>query len=192
MSDGPHKSLNMRPSWKKLAERADQLAFEPEHVAEKLMSALKDDWIKDGCDELVNGIKELLGDMRQRSLLADNKAEELESARRELSAGHGFKRIVLDGIIQALDTGSENGDALQQGIQNALTERAARGALQIEEHVIRKSTEEQATNVRTRINEAIERAPIGDFARRAAGLQSQIPLAKTQKQQNLDDGVSLP
>ena len=56
----------------------------------------------------------------------------------------------------------------------------------------RKSTEEQATNVRTRINEAIERAPIGDFARRAAGLQSQIPLAKTQKQQNLDDGVSLP
>ena len=192
MSDGPHKSLNMRPSWKKLAERADQPAFEPEHVVEKLMSALKDDWIKDGCDELVNGIKELLGDMRQRSLLADNKAEELESARRELSAGHGFKRIVLDGIIQALDTGSESGDALQQGIQNALTERAARGALQIEEHVTRKSTEEQATNVRTRINEAIERAPIGDFARRAAGFQSQIPLAKTQKQQNLDDGVGLP
>lgn len=192
MSDGPHKSLNMRPSWKKLAERAGQPAFEPEHVAEKLMSALKDDWTKEGCDELVNGIKELLGDMRQASLLADNKAEELESARRELSAGHGFKRIVLDGVIQALDTGSESGDALQQGIQNALTERAARGALQIEEHIIRKSNEEQATNVRTRINEAIERAPIGDFARQAAGLQSQIPLTKTQKQQNLDDGVGLP
>ena len=34
MSDGPHKSLNMRSGWKKLAERADQPAFEPEHVAD--------------------------------------------------------------------------------------------------------------------------------------------------------------
>jgi hypothetical protein len=116
----------------------------------------------------------------------------LESARRELSAGHGLKRIVLDGVIQALYTGSESGEALQRGIQNALTERAARGALQIEEHVIRKSNEERATNVRTRINEAIERAPISDFASRAAGLQPQIPVTKIQKQQNLDDGVSLP
>ena len=44
MSDGPHKSLNMKPGWKKVAERADLAAFEPEQVSEKLMSALQDDW----------------------------------------------------------------------------------------------------------------------------------------------------
>ncbi|MEP6827312.1 MAG: hypothetical protein ABJA10_04495 [Aestuariivirga sp.] len=192
MSDGPHKSLNMRPGWKKLAERADLAAFEPEQVADQLMPALRDDWIEDGCDELVRRIRELVGDTRQASLQDDNKAGELESARRELSAGHGLKRLVLDSVIQAFDTGRDGSDALQQGIHSAVTELAARGARQVEEHYIRKSNEERATNVRTRINEAIERAPIGDFARRAAGLQSQIPLAKTQKQQTLDDGVSLP
>lgn len=191
MSDGPHKSLNMRPGWKKLAERADLAAFEPEQVAEKLMSALQDDYNEDGCNELVRGIKERIGDTRQASLLDENKAGELESARRELSAGHGLKRLILDSVIQAFATTSDGTVALQQGIQNAMAELAARGARQVEEHYHRKSNEEHAVNIRTRINQAIERAPIGDFSRRAAGLRSQVPIAKTQKQQNLDDGVSL-
>jgi hypothetical protein len=192
MSDGPHKSLNMKPGWKKVAERADLAAFEPEQVSEKLMSALQDDWAEEGCDELVRGIKEIIGDTRQASLLDDNKAEELESARRELSAGHGLKQLVLDSVIQAIETGGDGNDALQQGIQNAVTELAARGARQVEEHYIRKSNEERAINVRSRLNEAIERAPISDFSRRVAGLHSQVPLVKAQKQQTLDDGVSLP
>jgi hypothetical protein len=192
MSDGPHKSLNMKPVWKKVAERADLAAFEPEQVSEKLMSALQDDWAEEGCDELVRGIKEIIGDTRQASLLDNNKADELESARRELSAGQGLKQLVLDSVIQSFDSGGDGSDALQNGIQNALTERAARGALQVEEHYHRKSNEKQAVNVRSRLNQAIERAPIGDFSRRAAGLRTQVPLAKPQKQQTLDDGVSLP
>lgn len=191
MSDGPHKSLNMKSGWKKVAERADLAAFEPEQVAEKLMSALQDDWVGEGCDELARGMKEIIGDTRQASLLDDNKAGELESARRELSAGHGLKRLILDSVIQALATSSDGAVALQQGIQNAMTELAARRARQVEEHYHRKGNQEHAVNIRTRINQAIEQAPIGDFSRRAAGLSSQVSIAKTQKQQNLDDGVSL-
>lgn len=192
MSDGPHKSLNMKPVWKKVAERANLAAFEPEQVSEKLMSALQDDWAEEGCDELVRGIKEIIGDTRQASLLDNNKADELESARRVLSAGQGLKQLVLDSVIQSFDSGGDGSDALQNGIQSALTERATRGALQVEEHYHRKSNEKQAVNVRSRLNQAIERVPIGDFSRRAAGLRTQVPLAKTQKQQTLDDGVSLP
>jgi hypothetical protein len=192
MSDGPHKSLKMKPGWKKVAERADLAAFEPDQVSDKLMSALQEDWAEEGCDELVRGIKEIIGDMRQASLLDDSKAGELESARRELSAGHGLKQLVLDSVIEALDSSGDASDALQQGIQNALTERAGRGVLQVEEHYLRKSNEKRAINVRSRLNQAIEQAPLGDFSRRAAGLQTQISMAKTQKQQTLDDGVSLP
>ncbi len=192
MSDGPHKSLNMKSGWKKVAERADLAAFEPKQVSDKLMSALQDDWAEESCDELVRGIKEIMGDTRQASLLDDNKAGELESARRELSAGHGLKQLVLDSVIQAVETGRDRSDALQQGIQNAVTELAARGARQVEEHYIRKSNEERAINVRSRLNQAIELAPIADFSRRAAGLRSLVPLTKAQKLQTLDDGVSLP
>lgn len=192
MSDGPHKSLNMKPGWKKVAARADLAAFEPDQVSDKLMSALQEDWAEEGCDELVRGIKEIIGDMRQASLLDDSKAGELESARRELSAGHGLKQLVLDSVIEALDSSGDASDALQQGIQNALTERAGRGVLQVEEHYLRKSNEKRAINVRSRLNQAIEQAPLGNFSRRAAGLQTVISMAKVQKQQTLDDGVSLP
>ena len=192
MSDGPHKSLNMKPGWKRVAERADLAAFEPDQVSDKLMCALQEDWAEEGCDELIRGIKEIIGDTQQASLLDENKAGELESARRELSAGHGLKQLILDSVIEALDSGGDGSDALQKGIQNALTERAARGALQVEEHYHRKSNEKRAVNVRSRLNQAIERAPVGDFSRRAAGLQTQVPIAKAQKQQTLDDGVSLP
>ena len=44
MSDGPHRSLDMPPSWKKLAERADNKAYVPEEVSEALPEALKQDW----------------------------------------------------------------------------------------------------------------------------------------------------
>ena len=33
MSDGPYKSLNMTPAWKKFAEWAHKAAFEPDEVA---------------------------------------------------------------------------------------------------------------------------------------------------------------
>lgn len=192
MSDGPHKSLNMNNGWKKLAQRADQTAFEPDAVAEKVVPALDKDWREGSCGELVRNIRTLLGDTRQTSLFGNQKAAELESTRRDLAAGHGLRRLVLDHVIQALAKGHEGAAALHQGIHNALCERAARGALQVEEHYIRRSNGERAANVRTRINEATSRAPIDGFARHAAGLDPQGSSHQTQKQQELDDGVRLP
>lgn len=192
MSDGPHKSLNMNNGWKKLAQRADQTAFESDAVAEKVIPALDEDWREDGCGELVRNIRNLLGDTRQTSLFGNQKAAELETARRDLAAGHGLRRLVLDHVIQALAKGREGADALHQGINNALCERAARGALQVEEHYIRRSNDVRAADVRTRINEAVSRAPIDGYARHAAGLDAQGPSRQSQKQQDVDDGVRLP
>ena len=41
MSDGPHRSLPMRPWWRRLAERADRCAFGVEEVADALVPALE-------------------------------------------------------------------------------------------------------------------------------------------------------
>ena len=192
MSDGPHKSLNMNNGWKKLAQRADQTTFESDAVAEKIIPALDEDWREDGCGELVRNIRTLLGDTRQTSLFGNQKAAELEAARRDLAAGHGLRRLVLDHVIQSLAQGHEGADALHRGINNALCERAARGALQVEEHYIRRSNGVRAADVRTRINEAVSRAPIDGYARHAAGLDPQGLSRQSQKQQELDDGVRLP
>ncbi len=181
MSDGPHKSLNMTRGWKKLAERADQTAFEPDQVAEKVAPALDEDWREDGCGELIRNIRNLLGDTRQTSLFGNQKAAELEAARRDLAAGHGLRRLVLDHVIQALAQGHEGADALHQGTNNALCERAARGALQVEEHFIRRSNDVRAADVRARINDAVSRAPIDGFARHAAGLEAQAPSRQSKK-----------
>jgi hypothetical protein len=192
MSDGPHKTLNMTAGWKKLAERADQTAFEVEQVAEKVLPALEEGWRENGCDDLIRNIRTLMGEVRQTSFLANKKAAELEAARRDLSAGRGLRQLIVDHVIQALAKGQQGADALGQGIANALRERAARGALQVEEHYIRKSNEKRAANVRTRINDAVSRAPIDAFARHAAGLEAGAPTRQSQKQQELDDGVRLP
>ena len=44
MSDGPHRSLNMRRGWKQLAKCADNIAFSTEEIRNALSSALADDW----------------------------------------------------------------------------------------------------------------------------------------------------
>ena len=67
MSDGPHKSLGMRPGWKKFAKRADKAAYEPDQVEEALPDALGDDWRAERCGELVDEIRAALDDGRQRS-----------------------------------------------------------------------------------------------------------------------------
>ncbi len=41
MSDGPHRSLPLRPHWKTLARRAAKAAHSPDEVAEALPFALK-------------------------------------------------------------------------------------------------------------------------------------------------------
>ena len=43
MSDGPHKSLRMPPAWRRVAERADNGAFECEEISNALIPALERD-----------------------------------------------------------------------------------------------------------------------------------------------------
>jgi hypothetical protein len=60
MSDGPHKSLGMRPGWKKFAKRADKAAYEPDQVKEALPDALGDDWRAERCGEARGKLNRLL------------------------------------------------------------------------------------------------------------------------------------
>jgi hypothetical protein len=107
------------------------------------------------------------------------------------SAGHGVGRAVLEHAIAAAERGKTGSDGLEEAITNALTDRAARGNRQVEEHYCRKSTSPRAQKVRTRIEEGIAGAEFGGLARRILKLDPRPSSRPKLKQTGLDDGVKL-
>ena len=66
-------------------------------------------------------------------------------------AGPGIGRVILDHAIFAAERGKSGKDGLLEAVRNGLTDRAARGARQVEEHYCRKSSTPRAQRVRVRI-----------------------------------------
>ena len=192
MSDGPYKSLNITPTWKKFAEWAHKAAFEPDEVAGCVVPALEETWRDEGCGEVLRAIRAIVGDARQTDMFGQDKSAELEAARRDLSAGYPMRRLIVDHIIQSVANGKFGIDAVCDGLENALRDRAARGPRQVEEHYLRKqSPQAMATRVRNRMEDAVASAPIAGLARRLSGLDTATQ-PQSVKQQEIEDGVRLP
>lgn len=189
MSDGPHRSLNMRRAWKQIAERADKEAFAPEEVSEVLPNALEQDWRAEISDSLFRQIRKILND-EQISLFGDQRAQQLEGLRTE-TAGYPLAGVFLDCAIQEAARGRSGEPAIRAAAYGALSDCAARGARQVEEHYRRESSEHRATNVRGRIEIGLAQANIAGIADRLTGIGSGGSQRAPQKQTGLDDGVKL-
>ena len=188
MSDGPHRSLKMPRGWKKLAERADREACEPEEVRDALLEALEEDWRKEVPISICRRVRDILGDSRS-SLLGDRRGERFEAVREE-TAGYTLGSTVVDFAIHAAARGRYGDEAWLEATSKALMDRVARGARQVEEHYYRKSTPQRATRVRERVGSAATQADIDAVAGRLAGIDKSKSPPPT-KQTGLDDGVRL-
>lgn len=189
MSDGPHRSLNMRPGWKKAAEFADYDAFAPKDVSDAVASAFTDDWRADVSDSVATCISEVLGG-QQDSLFRDQKIMQLE-ALRTMTAGHGLAQVLLDCAIQKAESGAAGPDAIVEAAADALDVWGARHGRQIEEHYCRESTVRRADHVRARIEEGLGGVSRDALARQLLRMESTTPPRKPTKQTGLDDGVQL-
>lgn len=188
MSDGPHKSLPMRPGWKKFAERAAKAAFEPDQVADAAAPALEGDWNEEVAPHIA-AVRNLLGDKKQGSLpFGDQNTAELEALRR-INPGNTLWRAVIDGVADAVVNGLAGTDALVSGVTSALLDRGARGIRQVEEHYLRRTDESRAVRVRTRMEQGISSTPIAGLARRLCGLDPVHAAVQPRKLEGLDDGV---
>lgn len=188
MSDGPHRSLNMPRGWKRLAKRADNKAYAPEEVRDALPEALEHDWRAEVPDSFCRRVRDILGD-NQSSLFGDQRAERLENLRGE-TAGHALGNTFLDCAIHAAARGRCGDEALREAAGNALTDRAARGARQVEEHYCRESTLHRAAHVRERIETGITQSDIDRIAGRLVGTDKSEG-SQPARQTDLDDGVRL-
>ncbi len=188
MSDGPHKSLPMHRTWKKVAERADNAACVPEEIRDALLPALAQDWTSNVPDELIHGIEAVLRD--QPDLFPDQKLLRLESLR-PITAGHRNARLLLDCAMEQAATNDGAGDLALDAATSALAILAAGGAHQVEEHYCRKSTNPRARKVRSGIEDGIAITPLQDLARQLLKRDSGPAPRSAPKKRGLDEGVKL-
>ena len=188
MSDGPHRSLPMRRGWKRVAEWADNRAFEPEQINNAIIPALEEDCRGEISTEFLSSFLEACRN-QEGSLFKKELGPELESL--SSAAGYGLGRMVLEYAKQLSARGKTGLDMAQKAVTDALSDRAERGARQVEEHYCRESSEKRAINVRQRIEEAIGGADVEGLARQIINPKTGGSARPPLKRQGLDDGVKL-
>jgi hypothetical protein len=188
MSDGPHRSLEMRKGWKRVAESADNRAFEPAEVRVAMAYALEEDCRGEMAGDFIKVVHKICEDQRQ-SLFGDALVPKLESLRND--AGSGIGRVLVEYAIKEAVKGKSGTDVLSKALNNALRDRSARNARQVEEHYYRKSTAKRATNVRSRMENAIGSTDFSGISQRILNPNTKGSDAKSLKREGLDDGVKL-
>ncbi len=187
MSDGPHRSLPMRKGWKRVAESADNQAFGTDEIRDAILPALEEDCRGEISPEFFTNLRRVCAD-QEASLFKNDVAPSLEGLGN--AAGAGLARAVLNYALQQAALGNSPKDIPERALKDALIDRAAKGARQVEEHFCRESTTPRANKVRERIEQAISSADIGGVARRILEPESKSE-TQAPKRKGLDDGVKL-
>jgi hypothetical protein len=188
MSDGPHRSLPMRRGWKRVAEWADNQAFKPEQINNAIIPALEEDCRGEISTEFLSSFLAACRN-QEGSLFKKELGPELEAL--SSAAGYGLGRMVLEYAKQLSGRGNTGLDIAEKAVTHALSDRAERGARQVEEHYCRKSFEKRAIKVRQRIEEAIRDADVERLARQTINPKNGESVRPPLKRQGLDDGVKL-
>jgi K+-sensing histidine kinase KdpD len=188
MSDGPHKSLPMPPAWKRVAERADNAAFESDEIRKALIQALEHDCRTEMSPALLDDVRSLI-EGQDASLFKSDVRPQLEALRTD--AGYGIGNRLLNNLIQLSPQGEADFNLLARAMADALEDHAERRSRQVEEHYQRKSTASRAHNTRERMAQSISGSPIEALARQIFKIEAPSKARSTLRQQGLDDGVKL-
>jgi hypothetical protein len=178
----------MRRGWKRVAEWADNQAFEREEIENAIIPALKEDCSGEISQEFVSGLRRLCAG--QEGLLFKNDVRpQIEGLRR--AGGYGLGRVVVEYAIQLSTGGTAVQDIPLKAMTYALNDRIARCARQVEEHYCRESTERRGNRVRERIEQATDSTDVEGLARQILNPEPEKPDSPPVKREGLDDGVRL-
>lgn len=190
MSDGPHRSLNMRKCWKELARLADTPAFTVEEITPQLVRALSEDWREEVSDSLLARLREVLGRAGQGSLFGNEFADDMRQLRRD-AAGQPLALNLIECAERVALQGNAGESALEQAVRKALDMRVTRGLRQVEEHYLRETNAGRAGDVRGRGESAATHCETDALARSLLGERPDPSLKGPGKRDGLDDGVEL-
>lgn len=188
MSDGPYRTLKLRQQWKQLLKRAYQLAFDDQDVVEMIVPALERDCAWEITKEFMPALDDFCSD--HGNDLFEDRNSRLDELRR-ISSGRGaLGSVIADCAAEQLAEGKRGPEATRQALRDGLTDRLARVALQMEEHVLREAGERKATHVRSRLSSAMSQTVLDGLIDRLVG-GSVSSRAAPPKHSGLEDGVGL-
>ncbi len=187
MSDGPHRSLPMRPWWKQVALRADKSAFSVPDCVDALAVALEREFAEELRPNFLQGLQDAHAEPGLFS-----PAESLHFQKLATEAATPLECRVLDNIaVLSADELSEV-DGLLTAVTNACRNEVPRFNKQIEEHFRRASGPSRARRERERLDEATARADVEGLARKLLRPSGPRTAPVLKKKTGLDEGVSLP
>ena len=184
MSDGPHRSLPMRPWWRQVALRADKSAFEVAECAEALTVALEREFAEELRPSFLQGLRSAHDEPGLFS-----PAESIHLQR--VAPQTPLECRVLDNIAVLSPAELSQVDGLRKAVTNAMQNEVPRFTKQIEEHYRRASGPGHARRERERLDEATARTDVERLARRLLRPDGVRSAPVLQKKSGLDDGVSL-
>jgi hypothetical protein len=190
MSDGPHKSLNMRRAWKRLAKVLDNPNSSDDGIRECLEDAHAKDWRKENVEPTLKQIVRILDD-DQASMFKEITLEKLDELRTK-AGGSPMAMLLIDCVSDEVSKESVSTDTVRKGLESTLMERNARHAREMEEHYRRQSTDWRARRLTNRFSEFATEENFSGYARRLRGEEvSASTHHAPSKRTGIDDGVSL-
>jgi hypothetical protein len=189
MSDGPYKSLPMSRAWKRVAEFARNENFDADQMCEAAWRALMRDWRANVPLTLIHAVRDVFCGT-QTGLFADYQTRQLDGLR-GLAGTQSLARLFLDCAVVNAEAGHAGHAALIKSAVDALLARGARGARQVEEHYLRKSTAALAKTVRARLEHGITSGDLEGCARVLLKIAAPPPARSPIKHQGLDEGVPI-
>lgn len=180
MSDGPHRSLPMRPHWKRCAERAANVAFSMPEFGESLTISL---W-KDLSAPLAQ-IQAALVDGGQSKLFINGQA--LDSIRPPGSAS-AQALPMLDSARSAVERGLSGREALRFAAEAAIFGHTRSVLRSMEEHYLRCDQRAACNRLTKRFQSALAPDAVRNLATRL--LEGKPPMMRLALR-SIDDGPRL-
>jgi len=187
MSDGPHKSLPMKPKWRSVCERAYNRTFGIDEISTAMLPALAMDCHDEMNPRFIEGLRGLC--QQQETLLFINLSDRMEGLHQE--AGNGIGRRVLEHFERLVGQERVTVETAVKAIECAGAERIAKSNRQIEEHTLRKVTASRANEVRSRLEQATATTRLTGLARQVLKLDDVGAARSSAKRDGLDEGPGI-
>lgn len=185
MSDGPWRSLPMRPHWKQVAKQAERQAFSKNDIREVIAVALR----KEAADIPLDSIRRAVVPNGQRVLIGPKLSGELDAIRRAHS-GSKTTQALLDILNDRGINGSPRKELLQRALSDSLEECVEDHSRAIAEHYFRNCAVPKV-DVEGRIETAIQDLNIQCLALQILESPESQKSANVVRRAGLDDGPEL-
>lgn len=189
MSDGPYKSLPMKPRWKRAAKCAYKEAYSSDEVVESVTRASHADWRSEVRPSFVSSVISIVDAVGQRSLFADQTLSDLNGLQRAC-ASPMESSFVLN-AMDAVRSGQSGAAAVQRAAEGALSDRLLSSYRQVEEHVRRDDGVQNARIVRSRFEAAHQQVDFHGLARALLRTGDPLPRQNRFSHADLEAGVPL-